>query len=334
MPQQAIAVSPTVRQNPPKTGRGAPIADKHRAPHEQPWHSRAVRLKAIGPMADLIDMYTESVLARNTVSTSYYYKRELVALAKAFPTHNAEDFTRLELERYINRTGEGKAASTRKKTIVVVRGYFQWLADLELLPHSPGSLLKTPPADKTQPRFLTPQQVTYLLREPLGRKDLVMYAFMALAAYAGLRHGSIHTLRWDDVDFTERILIIRHAKGGTHIIIPMAPELRPILSTLQKATESNDSGYVIAHEWEGQWKPYYYTTTQAKFRRYVRLAGLPAWVGPHDLRRTFATTLYQGGTPATTISKLLGHASVQTTLDHYAFISDEMKRVAIEGLRY
>jgi integrase/recombinase XerD len=54
-------------------------------------------------------------------------------------------------------------------------------------------------------------------------------------------------------------------------------------------------------------------------RRLGAKGGISKRVHPHGLRHTFAVELEQAGTPVTTISKLLGHASVAVTaryLDH------------------
>ena len=57
---------------------------------------------------------------------------------------------------------------------------------------------------------------------------------------------------------------------------------------------------------------------------------LPKNVYPHLLRRTRATKLYRDGVDIELIASVLGHASIQTTKDHYAFPSLEQKRKALE----
>lgn len=57
---------------------------------------------------------------------------------------------------------------------------------------------------------------------------------------------------------------------------------------------------------------------------------LPDHVYPHLLRRTRATGLYQDGVDLSAISALLGHAQIQTTMDHYAFPSVEQMRAVME----
>ena len=57
---------------------------------------------------------------------------------------------------------------------------------------------------------------------------------------------------------------------------------------------------------------------------------LPNPVYPHMLRRTRGTYLYRDGVAIETIAVAMGHSSIQTTKDHYAFPSLEQKRKAME----
>ena len=56
---------------------------------------------------------------------------------------------------------------------------------------------------------------------------------------------------------------------------------------------------------------------------------LPKTVYPHMLRRTHATSLYRDGVAIEAIASTLGHASIQTTKDHYAFPSLAQKQEVV-----
>lgn len=57
---------------------------------------------------------------------------------------------------------------------------------------------------------------------------------------------------------------------------------------------------------------------------------VPESVYPHMLRRTRASGLYRDGVDISLIAKVLGHSSIETTKDHYAFPSLEQKKAAME----
>ena len=61
----------------------------------------------------------------------------------------------------------------------------------------------------------------------------------------------------------------------------------------------------------------------------LRCAGLPA-IRWHDLRQTDATLLLSCGTHPKLVQHLLGHASIQLTLDRYSHWIPSMGRYAAE----
>ena len=67
------------------------------------------------------------------------------------------------------------------------------------------------------------------------------------------------------------------------------------------------------------------------FKPLLKEAGLPD-VRFHDLRRTFATLTLAYGAGLNTLSKILRHASVKTTLDIYAHIIPGMQQRALSAL--
>jgi integrase/recombinase XerD len=59
-------------------------------------------------------------------------------------------------------------------------------------------------------------------------------------------------------------------------------------------------------------------------RRFCLAAGIPA-VGLHDFRRTFALESLRAGTDVVSVSRLLGHTSIETTKRYLAQVDDDLK---------
>lgn len=72
-------------------------------------------------------------------------------------------------------------------------------------------------------------------------------------------------------------------------------------------------------------------TIQRRFQRIVTRLGLKG-VHFHTLRHSFATRLLELGTDIKTVSSLLGHSSVYTTLDFYAHSLLDQQRAAVNRL--
>ncbi|HRU97141.1 MAG TPA: tyrosine-type recombinase/integrase [Ruminococcus sp.] len=65
-------------------------------------------------------------------------------------------------------------------------------------------------------------------------------------------------------------------------------------------------------------------TLQNRFKSILKKANLPS-VTYHSLRHMFATNCLQAGFDIKTLSEILGHASVETTLNRYVHSSMERK---------
>ncbi len=73
--------------------------------------------------------------------------------------------------------------------------------------------------------------------------------------------------------------------------------------------------------------PLTYSSVHGLVRRLRKATGVT--FGPHSLRHTYATTLLRNGTRVEVVSKLLGHASIATTVDTYGHLSPEDTRRAL-----
>ncbi|WP_309238553.1 tyrosine-type recombinase/integrase [Actinoplanes aureus] len=61
-------------------------------------------------------------------------------------------------------------------------------------------------------------------------------------------------------------------------------------------------------------------------------AGLPAYLNPHCLRHTYATTLIEMGWPMALVQDQLGHTHVATTAVYTALSDDFKDRVLYQSL--
>jgi len=68
-------------------------------------------------------------------------------------------------------------------------------------------------------------------------------------------------------------------------------------------------------------------------RLHQRLPGLPEGWSPHWLRHTHASALLLAGVPLHVVSRRLGHADVQTTMDLYGWVTEDAELRAVAGWR-
>jgi integrase len=169
---------------------------------------------------------------------------------------------------------------------------------------------------------------------------------VSLGLYAGLRIGEVCALKWDDIDFNNNVIFVRqtvarvknneHSKTKTKLIIdvpktetskrtvPINSRLRQILMAMY---EQSHSDYVISTK-QSFVSP---RTFEYHFHKILEICNIEK-INFHVLRHTFATRCMEVGVDIKTLSELLGHASVDITLNTYVHSSLERKRSEIEKL--
>ena len=126
-------------------------------------------------------------------------------------------------------------------------------------------------------------------------KDDTFNSFVRFAYYTGARSGEIRSISRDNI--LEGSLVVRGKTGLRYVKL-------------------NTQAQSIFQEIEPLWS-YRKDYVSHKFKKEVRRLGIRN-ARFHDLRRTFGLNLIKQGMVIYKVSKLLGHASVRTTEQHYA----------------
>ena len=61
------------------------------------------------------------------------------------------------------------------------------------------------------------------------------------------------------------------------------------------------------------------------FADIVKKAGMPVIKSPHDVRRTVCTNLYLNGMPPKRIQKVMGHETLEQTLEYIRSTNDDLE---------
>ena len=175
------------------------------------------------------------------------------------------------------------------------------------------------------------------------------FTFMRLGIYislsTGLRIGEICALKWSDINVTdgiltvnrtiERIYIIEGEKKHTELVIntpktknscreiPMNKELLGMLKPLKKVV--NDDYYILTND-ERPTEP---RTYRNYYKRLMEKLDIPK-LKYHGLRHSFATRCIEVGCDYKTVSVLLGHSNISTTLNLYVHPNMEQKKRCID----
>jgi len=136
----------------------------------------------------------------------------------------------------------------------------------------------------------------------------------------------IKDIRNDAVGGT--VIHVRQGKGDKDRMIPVRPEVRKVVDRYLNASHRsrNDTGALFLSEDRAMasrenWR--LTTKTAGKLVREIAdRADIKKRVSPHALRHTFAFVSYLHGRNPLAIQKLLGHASLNTTMRYLAHLDD------------
>ena len=202
--------------------------------------------------------------------------------------------------------------------------------------------VRTPTPQARPVETFSEAECSILTKRVLDAPDLSGAAYL-LSLNCGLRIGEICGLKWEDIDFGKRELVVKRTvlriKTGSRTtvvvqtpktessarVIPLTAEMLLLLSRL-KNTRSNGAFILSCCA-----RPLEPRTLQYRFRIFLKRIGLK-YRNYHTLRHTFATRSIGKGFDVKTLSELLGHKDVRTTMQLYMHPTMVDKRRMIEAV--
>jgi len=204
---------------------------------------------------------------------------------------------------------DGVAARTIDRELSVLRAAIRLYAERH--PGAPSPKIYHVALPETAPNWLSADQVAGLLRET---RSPHVYLFMLLMLATAGRPDAILDLRWRQVDFRSRLIILNpDGRVQTAKKRPTVPVDDQLLAVLRTAHAAKTCDYVI--EYGGA--PI--NAIKRAFREAAARAGFtPGAVTPYTLRHTAATWMAQRGVSLWEIAGFLGHSDTRMVERTYA----------------
>lgn len=150
--------------------------------------------------------------------------------------------------------------------------------------------------------------------------------------YTGFRPGDITGLRWEHVNLTFGTIRKVIEKTAHHhpepMTFPLSSAALNILASWHQQLGEPKTGLVFASQRNGQRMDR--TAMQKPWVNVRKLAGLPDDLLLYSLRHNFASQLVMAGIDLLTVSKLMAHSDIQTTIQYYAHLRPDHARDAVE----
>ncbi len=296
-------------------------------------------------MQDKKDYVKESTYANYSVVMTNH-------LLPAFSKYKLQDITNNVVQEQvllwmktgrINKKG-GLSEKTVKDMIVVLKNCLRdWS---EFTSHSYDEIhIRYPSKVKSQKNHtLSKDEMKYMLEKIFAENNYEALGY-AISLYTGMRIGEICALQWKDVDLENKLLHVNKTLqriyikdfdgGSTSKVIIASPKSQksvrdiPICSSLFSLLEQlncDDCENYILTGTKNFIEPRAYRKHYEAFLKRNNIRH----INFHGLRHTFATSCIESGADCKVVSELLGHASVNTTLNLYVHPRMEDKRACVE----
>ena len=215
----------------------------------------------------------------------------------------------------------GRSQVTVNRYLAALKAAFSLAVLNEKVEQNPVKRVKLAKENNKRTRYLTEEEEARLLAVLPSE----YHALVQVALHTGMRKGEQLNLRWSDVDFQQKRITIRETKAGEARHIPMNGI---VIQTLQAVPRMLHNPHVFYGRNSGE--RFKNGIKNTDWKRYLREAGIEDFHW-HDLRHTFASRLAMRGVDLFTVSKLLGHSTLEMT-QRYAHLAPDYLQNAVEGL--
>jgi len=240
----------------------------------------------------------------------------------------------------------GLSQKTIKDILIVLKMILKFGVKNKMLEYSPIDVQYPTEREKHDIEVLSKtnqRRLMEYIREHFTFRNLGIYICLS----AGVRIGEICALTWEDIDTDTGIISVRKTiqriynvddtKRRTELLIdtpktknsirdiPMSKDLIRMLKPIKKVV--NPSFFVLTNDA----KPTEPRTYRNYYKKLMGELNLPD-LKFHGLRHSFATRCIESNCDYKTVSVLLGHSNISTTLNLYVHPNMEQKKRCIDQM--
>jgi integrase/recombinase XerD len=163
------------------------------------------------------------------------------------------------------------------------------------------------------PDYLEIEQVDEILRaaETSNLRDYLLLRFLWRT---GVRVSEVINVTPNDIEFKNRVVNIRKAKGGRQRRVPLDEETLKMLSDYILASNILEDEPVFPVKRDRVFKI---------VKKYGNMSGVK--IHPHTLRHSFAIHMVRSGTDLRRLQLMLGHTSLSTTQVYLQFNDNDLR---------
>lgn len=259
----------------------------------------------------------------------------------------ANDISEEDVQQFVfKKLKEGLSQKSVKDILIVLKMILRYGAKHNLMEHRQIEIRFPTERERQEVEVLSKtnqRKIMEFVKNNFTFQNLGIYICLS----AGLRIGEVCALTWNDIDAEQgviyvnktiqRIYLVGEIEKRTEVIIdtpksknsireiPMTKELLRMVKPLKKVV--NSSFFVLTNS-AAPTEP---RTYRNYYKRLMKQLEIPA-LKFHGLRHSFATRCIESNCDYKTVSVLLGHSNISTTLNLYVHPNMEQKKRCIEQM--
>lgn len=280
-----------------------------------------------------ISVYKEGAIREVTMKK---YRLTQAWLGRLIPDLKLADMDRVNYQKLINGYAEHHERQTTMDFHHQLKGAILDAVDEGLIQRDPTrkAIIKGKPPCSKKTKYLNQFELHAVLADLELGKGPSWDWLILLVAKTGLRFSEALGLTPDDFDFVHQTLSVSktwdYKNGGGFVPTKNASSVRKVqldwqlimqLSTLLKDMPASDPIFVNGRV--------YNSTANNILARHCERANVPV-ISIHGLRHTHASLLLFAGVSIASVSKRLGHASMNTTQDTYLHVIRELENKDVD----
>lgn len=199
--------------------------------------------------------------------------------------------------------------------------------------------VKPPVKNMNLVEVFTPEELKLLL-DSIDRANSCgkrLYAMMLLSLSTGMRGGEVCNIEFEDINWRESSLVIRHEKSGKRSVVNLQPAAgNAIVDYVTNGRPKSDMPFTFlqAGKASSNSKKMENINYSKQLSRQIELCGLKIDklqpTGSHALRHAFASMLLKNNTELPIISEILGHSNTTTTSGYTKIDVEHLRECALD----
>lgn len=249
-----------------------------------------------------------------------------------------------DVEAIFDRIGKENGRYAANRTLALVKAVFNRAIRKGLIKGASPAAGIEPFPETSRDRRLMPHEIEKFIAAVVEDESETVRDYVLMSLYTGVRKANMLAARWDQISFEASAWRIPLTKNGTSQDIPLLDAELDILrrrlaqakaDAAAKAAKGDDQAIISPWVFPSTSASGHLADPKAGWRRILERAGIEDF-RIHDLRRSLASLMVDGGTSLAVIGKTLNHKS-QVTTAVYARLSQnpviEAKRAAHAVIR-